>query len=144
MRASYQQEIALPEDIEFDVTWTPDAAVDQAVVDAYVNALGKPTWYTDPVQLRAARDTRIWMLSHHEFRAVADPWNPQRQLRIFLCASCRNGVSESGVELGHIRRWRDHLKYAAVVTAAEARAAYNDLANLRLECRSCNASHDWE
>ncbi|WP_282779108.1 MULTISPECIES: GH-E family nuclease [unclassified Nocardia] len=144
MRAGYQHEIALPEDIGFDVTWTPDAAVHQPTVDAYVNGLAKPGWYTDPNHLRASRDTRIWMLSHREFRPVADPWNPQRQLRIFLCESCRNGVSESGVELGHIRRWRDHLKYAAVATPAEAKAAYNDLGNLRLECRSCNASHDWE
>ncbi|MEV6071423.1 GH-E family nuclease [Nocardia sp. NPDC052001] len=31
-----------------------------------------------------------------------------------------------------------------MTTPAEAKAAYNNLNNLRLECRSCNASHDWE
>ncbi|WP_067692026.1 GH-E family nuclease [Nocardia jejuensis] len=144
MKASYQHQIALPEDISFDVVWVPDAAVVPATVATYVDGLGKPGWYTDPGQLRATRDTRIFMLSHRKFMAVTDPWNPQRQLRIYQCEACGNGVSESGVELGHVQKWRDHLKAAAVTTPAEAKAAYNNLNNLRLECRSCNASHDWE
>lgn len=144
MKASYQHQIALPDDISFDVVWVPDGSVVQATVDAYVNGIPKPTWYTDPTQLRASRDTRIFMLSHRKFQAVADPWNQQRQLRIYQCETCFNGCTESGIELGHVQKWRDHLKSAAVATTAEARAAYNNLNNLRLECRSCNASHDWE
>ncbi|WP_169812703.1 GH-E family nuclease [Nocardia acidivorans] len=144
MKASYQNQIALPDDIAFDVTWVPDAAIVQATVDAYVNGLGKPGWYTDPGQLRASRDTRIFMLGNRKFQAVADPWNTHRQLRIYRCETCGNGCTESGIELGHVQKWRDHLKAAAVTTPAEAKAAYNNLVNLRLECRSCDASHDWE
>ncbi|MFB8003508.1 GH-E family nuclease [Nocardia sp. NPDC056000] len=144
MKASYQNEIALPDGISFDVTWVPDAAIVQATVDAYVAALPKPGWYTDPTQLRVTRDTRIFMLSNRKFQAVTDPWNPHLQMRVYQCETCYNGCSESGIELGHVQKWRDHLKAAAVTTPAEAKAAYNNLNNLRLECRSCNASHDWE
>ena len=143
MKSSYKKELALPEDIEFLVTWEKDNEVDMEAVNKFVDKLKRPRWYEDKKGHNPKKDTRMWMLEHKKFKTVEDPFT-QKTMRIFLCENCFNGVSESGVDLGHKIDWKKHLKEAGVKTNEEARAAYNNLNNLILECRSCNVSHDWE
>ena len=38
----------------------------------------------------------------------------------------------------------DVLKHAGVLSLAEAKAAYNNLNNLKIEHMTCNVSHDYE
>jgi len=143
MKLSYKSKIALPESISFTVEWKADETVNQTTVDAFVGSLARPKWYEDKEELNPKKDTRMWMLTHRKFVPIDDPFS-KNKMRIFQCERCGNGVSESGVDLGHRTDWKTYLKAAGVETPAEARAAYNDLNNLILECRSCNVSHDWE
>jgi len=140
MRIGYQAELALPPQVAFAVTWQNDQQVDQQAVDRYVDSLARPGWYRH--DHARAQDTRLYMLE------VRRPFNPVsingRLTRTWTCECCGQTMLYEAVHLGHVRRWRDELKRAGVLSAAEARAAYNNLNNLRLECATCNQSHDWE
>ena len=52
--------------------------------------------------------------------------------------------TEAAIDIGHIIDWREFLKLQKVTSNQEAKAAYNDLDNLQVECATCNRSHDWE
>ena len=48
------------------------------------------------------------------------------------------------IEIGHDLDWREHLKNCGVINMQEARTAYNDLRNLKLQSSGANRSHAWE
>jgi hypothetical protein len=48
------------------------------------------------------------------------------------------------IEIGHVLDWRAHLKMCGVINLEEAKTAYNDLRNLRLQSTGGNRSHAWE
>jgi hypothetical protein len=140
MRLSYQGKLALPEDVVISVTWANDADVDDEAVDAYVKSIGRPEWYTHDHSNR--KDTRLYMLERHQPFGTAQLQG--RTVRTWTCEACGGPVLYEGAHIGHKRRWRDELRAAGVTSASEARAAYNNLNNLRIECSTCNQSHDWE
>ncbi|MDI1311803.1 GH-E family nuclease, partial [Prosthecobacter sp.] len=113
---------------------------------AFVNGLSRPAWYSKPGD--ETMDTRDYMLNHPEkfgskLGTVTDPFT-NLLLRLWKCVCCGHATTYDGVHLGHITKWKVDLIAAGVTTAAEARAAYNNLNNLRIECSTCNASHDEE
>jgi hypothetical protein len=87
-------------------------------------------------------DTQLYMLE------VRQPFRTEeirgKLTRTWTCQNCKGPVFYEGVQLGHINNWKDELEDAGVKTAEEAKAAYNNLKNLRIECSTCNQSHDWE
>jgi len=142
MRRSYRHRLALPPSIAFDVTWQDDADVNQAAVNAFVNSLNEPKWYKNYNGDRNY-DTRLWMLE------VVQPFSTRsdgrgRLERTWVCQMCGSTEGYAGIHVGHTVNWKQHLKDAGVLTQAEAKAAYNNLCNLRIECATCNQSHDWE
>jgi hypothetical protein len=48
------------------------------------------------------------------------------------------------MQIGHVTKWLDYLDAAQPANAGEARQAYNDLDNLRMEHPGCNTSHAFE
>lgn len=140
MKLSYKSKIALPESISFDVIWENDAEVDQAGVDSYVDSLKRPKWYTHESSLY--KDTRRYMLEKLNIGVAVDVLG--HKMLAWTCSQCKKPVFYDGAQLGHKVAWRKELKIAGVRTAAEAKAAYNNLCNLRIECSGCNQSHAWE
>jgi hypothetical protein len=140
MKSSYQARLALPSGISFDVTWETDATVDMVSVGHYVDTLNRPGWYTHDFSNQ--KDTRLYMLEVYQpFQTI----NLNGTLtRSWKCEKCHGIVLYEGVHLGHKTKWKDELKSAGVKTASEAKAAYNNLRNLRIECAGCNQSHAFE
>jgi hypothetical protein len=141
MKTSYRNRIALPPGISFTVVWENDQNVDMAGVRAFVQSLKRPSWYKNDHGLNSM-DTQLYMLERHQ------PFQTEeirgKLTRTWTCENCHGVVLYEGVQLGHIKNWRDELEAAGVKTAEEAKAAYNNLNNLRIECSTCNQSHDWE
>jgi hypothetical protein len=140
MKESYKNGLALPPNVTFAVSWEPDNAVDESAVKNFVATLDRPGWYTHDHSNRY--DTRLYMMEIHQ------PFRPTeilgKTVRMWVCENCQQPLLYEGLHLGHKRKWRDELIAAGVKTAAEAKAAYNNLKNLRIECSTCNQSHDWE
>jgi len=146
MKISYKDRISLPKNIEINVIWQKDEQVDVNAITNFVMSLKKPGWYTK--QGDETRDTREYILNHPAdfFSAVAtttDPFTNKSRLE-WLCANCKCGTTYSGVDIGHKNDWRKELIAAGVLNNEEAKAVYNNLANLRIECGTCNRSHDWQ
>jgi hypothetical protein len=138
MRTGYN--IALPPGITFDVVWEDASDINTDGVKNYVDGLARPSWYIHDNSNN--KDTRLYMME------VYQPFRPKeiegKLTRSWKCENCQGVVLYEGLHLGHKTNWRTELKAAAVKTAAEAKAAYNNLLNLRIECSTCNQSHDWE
>jgi len=140
MKSSYKAELALPPGITFEVNWQADEAVDQEAVNGYVDTLGRPDWYDHDYS--NSLSTRLYMLEVYQpFKTISIDG---RLTRVWTCEDCKQPVLYEGVQIGHRRKWRDELKHAGVITPSEAKAAFNNLRNLRVECSTCNQSHDWE
>lgn len=109
-------------------------------VKNFVATLKRPGWYEHDHSNQ--KDTRLYMLERHQ------PFRPidisGKLTRSWTCENCQQVVLYEGVQLGHKTNWKDELVAAGVKTAAEAKAVYNNLSNLRIECSTCNQSHDWE
>ncbi|KOP26836.1 hypothetical protein AMR41_08195 [Hapalosiphon sp. MRB220] len=145
MRKSYYKDgkgLALPNKITFQAIMKDDIDVDQNQVNSFVDKLKRPGWYYDNNGDKD-KDTRATLLEHKEIRTTKDPFT-NRLVQFWLCESCNNGVTYSGIDLGHKTNWKDELKKAGVETPSEAKAVYNNLLNLKIECATCNRSHDWE
>jgi hypothetical protein len=108
-------------------------ALEQRVA-AFVNGLERPAWYPG---------TRDAVIDRAEKRHFTDPFT-ERPALIWQCASCENGVTYPGIDIGHRVPWKEYLLSKGVLTKVEATAAYNDLRNLQIECATCNRSHDYE
>ncbi|WFE58493.1 DUF4157 domain-containing protein [Micromonospora sp. WMMD712] len=117
-------------------------ATTQAAVADFVNGLTRNQlgWYEDTDSIPGTRQA---LMDASPSRTTTDPWTDQI-IQMWQCASCRNGVGYAGVDLGHKVDWRAYLHTKGVLNLAEARAAYNDLDNLQIECATCNRSHDFE
>lgn len=141
MKESYKSRLALPSGVGFDVVWEADTDVDQSGVNSYVNTLKRPGWYRSDTG-RNTLDTQLYMLEVRQpFQAIEIMG---KLTRAWICDCCQNPVLYEGVQLGHITDWKTELKTAGVKSASEAKAAYNNLRNLRIECSTCNSSHDNE
>lgn len=83
-------------------------------------------------------------------KALFQKWNNDGHIRkdgrvtYLRCGVCHNFTEASSMHRGHVVVWKTHLARVGVRNMDEARAAYNDLNNLRFECSKCNTSHDWE
>jgi HNH/ENDO VII superfamily nuclease len=145
MKKSYKGKISLPPGIEFDVYWEDDDKVDMGAVKLFVSKLKRPGWYKSD---DASKDTRAYMLDHPgEFSSkIANTTDPFRNTtRVeWYCSQCQWGTTYGGIDIGHKVDWKTELISAGVLSNAEAKAVYNNLVNLRLECATCNRSHDWE
>ncbi|MTI32632.1 GH-E family nuclease [Xanthovirga aplysinae] len=144
MRRNYfGMQLALPPGIYISVQALQDNnQVDQDAVDRFVDGLHRrPDWYKNEYGLNSM-DTRLYMLEKVQpFRTI----NIQGKLtRAWKCDNCMGTVLYEGLHIGHIKDWKRELKDAGVLNAEEAKAAYNNLNNLRIECSTCNTSHDWE
>ncbi len=145
MRISYKDKLALPLGISFNVVWQADAKVNQTEVDEYVDTLVRPGWYQH--ESSNMLDTRLYMIEIYQpfsTREVNHISGRKVLERCWYCEKCKEFISYSGVQIGHITKWRTELKQAGVLSPNEAKAAYNNLTNLRIECSTCNMSHDWE
>lgn len=147
----YERWLALPPGITFGAGLQREDQVDMDAVNDYVNGLQRrPDWYTHDHS--SHYDTRRYMTEviHRPTEAVItrrDRGSGRMTETLELtwdCECCGQIVLYNGLQLGHRRRWQDELRRAAVTTLPEARAAYNNLNNLRIECATCNAGHDWE
>ncbi|MEU9922494.1 DUF4157 domain-containing protein [Streptomyces griseoluteus] len=103
-------------------------------VDTFLANLDRPEWYAH---------TRASVIDNAEKRRVTDPFTDQPTL-MWQCASCQRGVTYPGIDIGHRQPWKQYLESKGVTTNAEAKAAYNDLNNLQIECATCNRSGDFE
>jgi hypothetical protein len=141
MKESYRSRLALPPGISFRAVWEADATVNMAGVRAFVDSLQRPGWYKNENGSNS-KDTQLYMLE------IRQPFRPEeirgKLTRTWTCENCRGVVLYEGVQLGHINNWKAELVKAGVKNAEEAKAAYNNLTNLRIECSTCNQSHDWE
>jgi hypothetical protein len=140
MKRSYKDELALPPRVTFDVLWQNDDQVNITAVKAFVATLSRPGWYKHDHD--NGLDTRLYMME------VLYPFRPieivGKLTRSWTCGACNLLVLYEGLHLGHKNKWRDELVRAGVTTAAEGKAAYNNLRNLRIECAGCNQSHAFE
>jgi Domain of unknown function (DUF4157)/HNH/ENDO VII superfamily nuclease with conserved GHE residues len=110
-------------------------------VAAFVSSMTRrPRWYQDE---DTGAGTRQHLLQTSEHRTFIDPFT-DAYTHIWRCADCGRGVTEAGIDIGHNVAWKTYLQGKGVRDNAEATAAYNDLENLKIECASCNRSHDWE
>jgi HNH/ENDO VII superfamily nuclease with conserved GHE residues len=147
VKISYKDRLSLPENIVISVEFQNDDEVDVAGVTDFVRSLRrKPGWYTSAGD--ATRDTRDYVLNNPgRFGSTrvesVDPFTGLTRFE-WECSQCRCGTTYGGIDLGHRNNWKDELIAAGVLNAAEAKAVYNNLVNLRIECASCNRSHDWE
>jgi hypothetical protein len=140
MKNSYKKQLTLPPGIRISVTWQKDLNVDQAGIDNYVNSLTRPNWYKHGFSNQY--DTRLYMLEVHQpFKTTMVHG---RLERVWTCECCKSPVFYSGIHLGHKVQWKTELKHAGVLNPNEAKAVYNNINNLRIECATCNTSHDWE
>lgn len=150
MKQSYSKVLSLPTGISFNVVWQDDSQVNQEAVNDFVNSIARPTWYASPGDSR--NDVKEYMLApgkdvglfDSSYVLQTDPFTKRDDMRLWQCSQCKCATTYAGVEIGHKNKWRDELKTAGVLSAEEARAAYNNLRNLRIECATCNHSHDWE
>lgn len=140
--------LALPPKKTFTCNFVTWSKYNEKVCKDYINNLKRrPKWYEHPKK-DPNYDTREYILQHpQEFKSKSikfpDPFKNKLAL-MFLCANCGWGVTYSGVDIGHINNWKDELYKAGVAMDTEARAVYNNLLNLQIECSTCNRSHDWE
>lgn len=147
MKNSYRDRLKLPDNIEFTVEFQEDDEVDVAGVTAFVESLRrKPGWYTSAGD--ATRDTRDYVLNNPEDfgsarLASVDPFTRLTRFE-WQCSQCRCGNTYGGIHLGHRNNWKNELIEAGVLNLDEAKAVYNNLINLRIECASCNTGGDWE
>jgi hypothetical protein len=146
MKKSYYEDLALPKGIIFKGNLQEDNEVNEEQVEAFVNGLKRPTWYV--CKGNADKDTREWVLQNLDrikcvTTKTTDPF--KNQLRVeYQCSDCEWATTYSGIDIGHKNDWRKELIFAGVQNKSEARAAYNNLNNLRIECATCNRSHDFE
>jgi hypothetical protein len=144
MKKSYQYK--LPEGIKFEPEFQDDEEVNKRVVKSFVSSLKRPAWYTNKDD--STKDTRETVLNNaSDFSSKRDVTkDPFRNLDRFewMCARCKWATTIGGVDIGHINGWRGELVKAGVLNVKEAKAVYNNLLNLQIECASCNRSHDWE
>lgn len=66
------------------------------------------------------------------------------ELLQYQCGSCKQWGDGALMHLGHKQNWKDYVAARKPLTAAAAKAAYNDLENLRFEHIVCNVSHLFE
>jgi hypothetical protein len=141
MRKKYMDQIALPPDIKYEAVQQDDEEVNEKEVNKFVDGLKRPAWYHHDWSNR--KDTRLYMMEVRQpFKTKDD--TKGKLVRYWTCDCCQGEVLYEGLQIGHIEKWRDELKRAGVLTVTEAQAVYNNLNNLRIECSSCNESHDWE
>lgn len=67
-----------------------------------------------------------------------------REVEGYRCAVCGKIMERGDMHIGHIMDWKDFLIVQGVINREEAKTAYNDLNNLRIECPTCNLSHKYE
>ncbi|MGH9756015.1 MAG: GH-E family nuclease [Blastocatellia bacterium] len=145
MKKSYKSKFSLPKDIEIEVIWEDDKDVDIEAVKKFVGKLKRPGWYKSDSQ---NKDTKEYMLNNSEYfdskrTTSVDPFTEKKRFE-WLCSQCKCGTTYGGIDIGHRTNWKEELISAGVLNKTEAKAAYNNLVNLRLECATCNRSHDWE
>jgi hypothetical protein len=141
MKRTYYNNLALPDDISFVATLQENNEVDQDQVNVFVDGLKKrPGWYKHDSSNR--RDTRLFMMERYQPFHTIEIENVTT--RAWYCNCCQGTVLYEGLHIGHIQKWEDELKAAGVLTNEEAKAAYNNLNNLRIECSTCNQGHDNE
>lgn len=112
-------------------------------VENYVDGLSRNDlgWYSDTREKVLARTEPFWHNMPHRtiFGNIAF-----RPTRLYECQCCHEFVPYAAVDIGHIMQWRDYLKLVGARNHEEAMIAYNELENLRVECATCNRSHDYE
>ncbi|MBL6986354.1 MAG: hypothetical protein ISR72_04770 [Methylobacter sp.] len=142
---NYRTQLALPPEVAFMVTWDDDVEIIPTSVKFFVNTLPRPEWYKHDSNMK--KDTRGFLLELHMkndlTKEIDDPFTGKTVV-MWQCANCGYGVTYGGIDLGHKEDWRTHLIKAGVKTKPEAKAAYNNLNNLQIECATCNRSHDFE
>ncbi|MEU1289752.1 GH-E family nuclease [Kitasatospora sp. NPDC005856] len=126
-----------------DVDIQPDNTIDPAVVAAFVDQLDRRQlgWYEHDTDEN--RDTRALVIRNTRQVVSEDPFSG-RAMVLYQCGLCHNATTYAGIDIGHIVDWKRYLKQKGVTDLEEAKAAYNDLDNLRVECATCNRSHDFE
>ena len=144
MKVSYK--LMLPEGIKFEPEVQKDEEVNKDKVSRFVKRLNRPAWYMNKDD--STKDIRETVLNNpgdfNSKRVVTkDPFTNKDGFE-WMCARCKWATTLGGVDIGHINDWRDELIKAGVLNAKEAKAVYNNLINLQIECASCNRSHDWE
>jgi hypothetical protein len=127
------------------LTWTPDDTISQSQVDKFVNSLDRKQlgWYESDLGDKS-KDTKDQLLARAMSAQQKDPFIEGRVYTVWKCGSCGSAVDYAGIHIGHITNWQAHLRKAGAKNRTEAKIAYNDLNNLRVECATCNVGHAFE
>jgi len=146
MKKSYLDYLALPNGIEVKGDLQEDNEVNEEQVKAFVKKLKRPTWYT--CEGNPEKDTKEYMLQNPgKFKSARattnDPFTKKDRFE-YQCSNCGWGTTYGGIDIGHIKDWKQELIFAGVLSKSEAKAVYNNLNNLHIECATCNRSHDFE
>jgi HNH/ENDO VII superfamily nuclease with conserved GHE residues len=138
MRSNYA--IVLPPDEQHRLNGlVRDDTYPQSSVDSFVDGLKRSQMDFFDSSTAALLESARWPKAD-----VTDPFGGRAPVTLWQCPNCKQATTYQGVDRGHITSWKDELKKAGVKNLAEANLAYNNLLNLRLECRSCNVSHAFE
>ncbi|WCN09107.1 hypothetical protein [Marinomonas mediterranea] len=82
---------------------------------------------------------------HHAFNVPIGPNGDQvRQEWHWYVEDDNQYMILDAIDIGHIVDWRDYLKECGVTNIEEARTAFNDLRNLKLQSSGANRGHAWE
>ncbi len=133
----------------FYVGWFPDYPDDHLTytipnmfaVANFVNRLNRPAFSESTISSVYERATTI----QHDmpYEGMDGQIHLKKEL-LFKCEDCKHFYPYQAMDIGHIIPWKSFLMKAGVINQAEANIAYNCLENLKLECSTCNRSHDFE
>lgn len=116
-----------------------DDAYPQSSVDKFVEGLARSQMVFYDGTMAALMESSSWNTA-----VVTDPFGAKAPLTLWQCPNCKQPTTYQGIDRGHDANWKPELKKAGVKNLAEATLVYNNLLNLRIECRSCNVSHAFE
>lgn len=122
---------------------SPKNDINQLQVKQFVDGLSRRDmrWYDDTREQVLARTPSLL----HDMPYRTTHGNIAfRQTCLYECQCCHEFIPYGAVDIGHIMPWKDYLKLVGAANTEEALIAYNELENLRVECSTCNRSHDYE
>lgn len=138
IRSNYA--VALPSDEMWRLKEiTPDDTYSQAAVDKFVDGLKREQMVFYESSMAALLESNRWPKAN-----VQDPFGGRAPITMWQCPNCKQPTTYQGIDRGHDTNWKPELKQAGVKNLNEATIVYNNLNNLRIECRACNVSHAFE
>jgi hypothetical protein len=138
MRSGYRIELPAEEQWRLNGL-VRDDTYPQDAVNTFVDGLKREQMVFFDGSTAALLESARWPKAN-----VPDPFGGRAPVTMWQCPNCKQPTTYQGVDRGHITSWKDELKKAGVKNRDEATLAYNNLLNLRIECRTCNVSHAFE